>query len=134
MNIGVLLALIVTGLTGMFLLATWLGARGHDGNASQSAGLPQALVFSHVSAAVIVFVAWIFFVVLHTTALAWGGAGVLVAVVTLGLALFRRWVLLRRAPAPTRTPEDEMSVVAVAIHGAFATVTAVLVVLALAQL
>lgn len=134
MNIEVLLALMATGLTGVFLLATWLGMDGHRAASSHAGRLPNALVFSHVSIAIVVFVLWVFFVVLHTSALAWSAAALVVVVVALGLGLFRRWLSQLHDEAATRTAERELPAVAVVVHGAFATATAVLVTLAIVRL
>lgn len=134
MNIGVLLALIATGLTGMFLLATWLGMGGHRPESTHPGQLPNALVFGHVTVAVVIFVLWVFFVVLRTSALAWSAGALVAVVIALGLGLFRRWLAQLRHPAPMPTAERELPVTAVAIHGAFATATALLVLLALLRL
>lgn len=133
MNIAGLLALMTTGLTGMFLLSTWLGMGGHRAETSHPGRLPNALVFSHVGGAIVVFVLWVFFVVLHTSALAWSAAALVVVVGALGLGLFRRWVLQRSEKAPTRTAEHELPAAAVMIHGALAAATAVLVALAVVR-
>lgn len=134
MNIVVLLVLMATGLAGMFLLASWLGADGHRASTSQPGGLPNGIVVGHVGTAIIVFVLWLFFVVLDTTALAWTAAGFFFAASGLGLGLFRRWRLQVRHRQATRTAGDQLSVAAVAIHGALAAATALFMALAITRL
>jgi len=134
LNIGVLLALMATGLTGTFLLATWLGMGGHRAVSSHPGRLPNVLVFSHVSVAAVIFVLWLFYVVLHTSALALGAGALIIVVVALGLGLFRRWLVHLHDHVAPPTAEQELPFVAVVIHGAFATATAVLVVLAIVRL
>ena len=134
MNIGAMLALTATGLTGTFLLATWVGMGGHQRDAANPSRLPNAIVFSHASLASASFVLWLFYVVLQTSALAWTAAAVVVVVIALGVGMFFRWLPQPHHPVATPTAEQELSVAAVAIHGVLATATAVLVVLAIVRI
>ena len=133
MNIGALLAFMATGLSGLFLLATWMGTGGHLRAASRPSRLPNTIVFAHAGLASASFVLWVLYVVLETAALAWLAGGVVVAVITLGVGMFWRWVRQpRRPPVGTATTaEQEFPIVAVAVHGLFALATAVLVALAI---
>ncbi len=133
MNIVALLAVMATGVTGMFLLATWLGMGGHRAT-THPGRLPNALVLGHVGAAVVVFLLWVLFVVSKTAALAVTAAALLLVVVALGLGLLRRWLVQLGDPRAVDTAERELARGAVVVHGAFATITVITAFLAVTRL
>ncbi|HEX4822404.1 MAG TPA: hypothetical protein VFV00_19505 [Acidimicrobiales bacterium] len=134
MTTGALLVMMAAGLSGSFLLATWLGMGGHQRDRANPSRFSDVVVFGHVGFACVAFVLWLFYVVLRTSALAWTAAVVLVVVLALGLGMFVRWLPQPHHGAPYSTAEQGLSVTAVAIHGALAAATAALVVLSVIRI
>jgi hypothetical protein len=140
MILGALIAFMVTGLTGTLLLATWSGMGGHRRDVANPSRIPNPTVFTHVSLAVGAFVLWLFYVVLKVDAFAWITGIAIAFVIALGLRMFVRWLPhAHRGMAPTTSvgaaaADQELSVGAVAVHGVFAAVTALFVVLVLVRI
>src|SRR5262249_43902587 len=88
---------------------------------------------------------WVLYLLIDRPALAWASVGILVAIATLGLTMFARWIPVYRTPYRTPVavggPQDRMlpvkempaegnfPLVIVVAHGTFAVSTLVLVVL-----
>lgn len=124
MNLAALLALMATGLAGIFLLAIVLGLEGH-GPESAANRLPSALIVGHVGAAIVFLGLWILVVTIDARVLVLSAAVVVVLVVALGLWLLRTSLVHRG-----HEPAAELPTAGIVIHGALATVTVILVALA----
>jgi hypothetical protein len=139
-----LAAWIVTAAAGSYLLAGWLAPAGSLRSA-RAAGRPPAIVVSHVALAVAGLGIWIAFVAAGLPVLAWIGLGLIVPAGGLGMAALAAALpepaasaglpgmglppsaRLARTAAPGRAP---MPVIVIALHGALATATILLVLLA----
>jgi hypothetical protein len=140
MRFVALLVWFVTALGGLYMLAVWLienDATRQDKSASR---LPLPVILSHVVLAVSGMVLWVIYLLVDRDELAWASVGILVAIATLGLTMFARWIPVYRTPVAVGGPQEQMPIkeppaegnfplVIVLAHGAFAVSTLVLVVL-----
>ena len=156
-SLAALAGWILTAAAGSFLLAGWLGPGGLRRRA-RAAGVPPAIIVSHFALAVAGLGIWIAFVAADLAVLAWIAVGLLLLIAGLGMATLvtglpeataageRRPAArkLRAAGGPagqssqlatqlagaavTRRPRAPVTVIAA--HGALATVTILLVLLA----
>jgi hypothetical protein len=90
--------------------------------------LPAQVAFGHAGLAGLGLLVWIGYLVTGSDPLAWTGVVLLIAVVLLGLAMFLRWIAVRRTAA--RTAEADFPLVLVYGHGLLAVATLVLGLLA----
>jgi hypothetical protein len=150
MATAALVTWLVTAVLGATMLTMWARAgglraagvgAGAGGTATTAGGreaapggeaapgrtaFPPALVFGHPLLAVAGLVVWIVFLVTGVGLLAWVGFALLLLVVGGGAVLFRRWTGERRPDlAESRLPKP-----VVYLHGVFAVVTLLLVLLA----
>lgn len=146
-------AWLVTVAAGAWLLAGWLVRGGLRRRAPRVAGVPRAVIVAHFTLALAGLGIWIAFLATGTAALAWAAVGVVLAVAGLGMATLAGGLPeMRDAPAAGRAigsgaaePADArvppawataIEVAAgkplarIALHGALAAVTILLVVLA----
>ncbi|HEU5157879.1 MAG TPA: hypothetical protein VFU43_12860 [Streptosporangiaceae bacterium] len=146
MAIAALITWIVTAGGGFILLGQWLQRGGLRQQAGGTTSFKSGLIFGHFLLAAAGLVLWLIYVVTDTEGLAWLSFAVLVVVALLGATMFVRWLGVRRGAATTvsagtGTPsgaaqtgdepaERGLPVPIVALHGAVAVVTAVLVLLA----
>ncbi|MFS4091994.1 hypothetical protein [Streptomyces sp. AF1A] len=133
MDIGALVAWVVTALGGFVLLARWISRGGLRQQQTGGTRFPAPLVFGHFLLAAAGLVVWIVYLATDRGALAWTSFGILVAVALLGFAMFARWVpVYRAAPAGEETTpaERHLPVPVVAAHGVLGAATLVLVLLA----
>ncbi len=139
-----LAAWIVTAAAGSYLLAGWLAPAGSLRSA-RAAGRPPAIVVSHVALAVAGLGICIAFVAAGLPVLAWIALGLIVPAGGLGMAALAAALpepaasaglpgmglppaaRLAQTAAPVRAP---MPVIVIALHGALATATILLVLLA----
>jgi hypothetical protein len=141
-----LVAWIVTGLGGLFLLAIWLIEYDPDYQRAEATRLPISVLCSHVVLALSGLAVWILYLITDEERLAWITVAILLAVVSFGLTMAVRWIGVYRAhrqPAvlmlrqdgrgrPDRlaiAPERHFPVFVVIGHGVFAAITIVLVLL-----
>jgi hypothetical protein len=136
MEWAALISWIVTAGGGFVLLALWLK---HGGLRQREPGrqIRPALILSHFALAATGLVLWIVYLFSDSDALAWIAFAILVAVALLGWTMFAIWFQRRQAraaAAPVSTPgvpaEQHFPVPIVALHGALAVTTVVLVFLA----
>jgi manganese efflux pump family protein len=137
MGIAALVTWLLTALGGSYLLYTWISRGGprRPGGSRFSPGL----IFGHFALAAIGLVVWIVYIVLDADALAWIALVLLVPVALLGFTMLLRWLPTYRARSAatagaTQPPADEPAerhfpVAVVGVHGLFAVVTVVLVLL-----
>jgi hypothetical protein len=141
MDIAALIAWVVTALGGFYMLGTWLSRGGLRQQQSGTSRLPAPVIFGHFALAALGLVAWIAYVILDKSALAWTAFGLLLPVALLGFVMLARWIPVYRSRAtaaagtPGTTAEDTVPaerhfpVAVVLAHGLFAVVTLVLVLL-----
>jgi hypothetical protein len=136
-----LLVWFITALGGLYMLAVWLIENDATRQDSAASRLPLPVIVSHVLLAVSGLVVWVVYLLLDRAALAWASVGILVAIATLGLAMFARWIPVYRAPIAVGGPREQalpikevpaegnFPLFIVVAHGAFAVSTLILVVL-----
>jgi hypothetical protein len=147
MGIAALITWIVTAAVGFTLLSLWLRRGGLRQQATRRTSFPSGLVFGHFLLAAAGLVVWIVYVATDSESLTWVSFAVLVVVAVLGATMFFRWLGVRRASVGAAAPgagaaapgagasteepaEQGFPVAFVAVHGLFAVVTVVLVLLA----
>lgn len=124
---------ILTVLLGLFLLAIWLIEYDPDYQRAAATRLPVPVVVGHVLFAAGGLGLWIGYLVTNDDAFAQGALAVLAAVVTFGLTMAARWLVVRRqGPATAHVavpPERHFPVSVVIGHGILAAATVTLVLL-----
>ena len=150
LRLAALAAWVATTLAGSWLLAGWLvhgGLRRHESRG----GVPRAVIVGHFTLALAGLGVWIAFVVTGTAAVAWVAVGVILSIAGLGMATLAGGLPgtasgepagsspdgpASLGPAAARTAVRETSarvgkpVTLIAVHGALAATTILLVVLA----
>jgi len=138
MELVALFTWIATVLLGLFLLAIWLIEYDPDYQSAAATRLPVPVVVGHVLLAVSGLGLWIVYLITNNDAFAKGALAVLAIVVTLGLTMAARWLVVRRYGPKAASgggivnvavpPERHFPVSVVIGHGllAFTTVTLVL--------
>ena len=144
-----LIVWFVTVLWGLYMLAVWLIESDATRRGSSASRLPLPVILAHVTFALTGLGVWVIYLLLDRPALAWADVGVLGVIVTLGTAMFARWIpVYRMADDRDRVPvgataggtpegrsprdlpaEGSFPLLIVLAHGAFAVSTVVLVVL-----
>jgi hypothetical protein len=136
-----LLVWFITALWGLYMLAVWLIENDATRQGNAASRLPLSVILSHVALAVTGLGVWVAYLLLDRPTLAWAAVGILVAIATLGLAMFARWIPVYRATgddvaglpgvvlAREGPAEGNFPLVVVLAHGTFAVSTVALVVL-----
>ncbi len=137
-GLAALISWLLTAASGGYLLAGWLSHGGMRRQRTSAAGLPPAVILSHFGLAASGLLVWIGYLLTNWTPAAWIAVGMLMPVVGLGIS-----TLLLAAPdsgpaADIQVPaagsaalaRRGMPVVVIAAHGALATLTVLLVLLA----
>jgi manganese efflux pump family protein len=137
-GLAALVSWLLTAASGGYLLAGWLSHGGMRRQRTSTAGLPPAVVLSHVTLAASGLVVWIGYLITSWTPAAWIAVGMLMPVVGLGIST----LLLA---APDAGPDADIRaaaagsaalarrgvpVVMIAAHGVLATLTLLLALLA----
>jgi manganese efflux pump family protein len=124
-------AWLVTAAAGSFLLTGWLAAggrrrRGCLGSVRiRAAGLTKGLIIGHFGLALTGLGIWIGFLGTGVRPLAWVAVGPVILIAGLGMG-----VLAADLPEPGATRRGRLPVTVIAVHGALATTTIMLVLLA----
>jgi hypothetical protein len=132
-----------TAIPGAYMLTAWLTRTGRR-RVIRKPGVPSAVAIGHAGLAITGLVTWIAFTVTDVAALAWADVGLTWVIAGLGMSTLlaaspeQRVITtstqaaalvgageISTAPFPTRAP-----VIVIAVHGALATLTIVLVLLA----
>lgn len=135
-----LLVWFITALWGLYMLAVWLIENDATHQRDSPSRLPLPVILSHMVLALSGLVVWVAYLLLDRPVLAWAAVGILVAIATLGLAMFARWIPVYRGTgdgldqlgavlAREGPPEGNFPLVIVLAHGTFAVSTLVLVLL-----
>jgi hypothetical protein len=137
MRLAALATWLLAALVGGYLLWTWLVNGGWRlGRGERRSRFAPSLIFGHAGLAASGLAVWIAFLFVDLPSLAWVAFAILVAVATLGAAMFGLWLRAghgrsrgRHAYAPRHAAEDHFPPPAVLAHGVFAASSAVLVLL-----
>lgn len=153
MSAAALVSWLLTATLGLYMFTIWLiEDDGQEGGAGYRR-LRAPVVFSHVGLAVIALVIWLVHLYIDLGRLAWVPIALLAVVAVLGVTMFTRWVPVHRlanaqarqlaearvgadgSPLPVLPvtglpPERNFPVTVVALHGIFAVITVVLVLIA----
>lgn len=142
-RLAALAAWLATAIPGAYMLSAWLTRAGRR-RVIRKPGVPSAVPLGHAGLAITGLLVWIAFTVTHTAALAWADVGLTWVIAGLGMATLLAASPEQRAistssgatalvgvtetataPFPTRAP-----VIVIALHGALAMLTILLVLLA----
>ncbi|QFG20686.1 hypothetical protein [Actinomadura sp. WMMB 499] len=123
MEFAALAAWVLAALAGGHLLVTWIV---HGGLGTKVTRFPRLVVAGHPLAAAGGLALWIGHLVTAEAAYAWWAFAALIVVVLQGFLLFTRW-LVGRGGKHARGAEQAFPATAVAVHGAVAVATVVLV-------
>ncbi|MEP7024186.1 MAG: hypothetical protein ABJB47_10370 [Actinomycetota bacterium] len=156
MNVAALTAWLLTAALGLYMFTIWLIEDDGSQDGPGYRRLRAPVVFSHVGLAVTGLVIWLLHLYIDLGRLVWVPVAILVAVAILGVTMFTRWVPVHRlanaqdraesalrvtsggqlkpavpvVPAVVLPPERNFPVTVVALHGVFAVITVILVVIA----
>lgn len=98
-----LLTWVVTALGGLFLLAIWLIEYDPDFQRAAATRLPVPVISGHAMLAIGGLATWVTYLVTGDDQFAWVTLAILAVVVSLGMSMATRWVVVYRSTArPTR--------------------------------
>ena len=129
MEYAALCAWIFAAVAGGYLLVIWVL---HGGRSTKVTRFPILVVAGHPLAAVAGLAIWIAYLATGNAGWAWAAFVALLVVVLQGFMLFTRW-LVGRGGRHARGAEQAFPAAAVAVHGAVAVTTVVLVFLTAIQ-
>jgi len=136
MEWAALIAWVATAGGGFVLLAIWLSRGGMQQGREPGSRIRPLLILSHFLLAAAGLVVWIVYVASDKDALAWIALAMLAVVAILGWTMFAIWYQRRQtrgsvglAVDPGTPAEQHFPVPIVALHGAGAVTTVVLVLL-----
>jgi hypothetical protein len=118
-----LCAWILAAVAGGHLLTIWMT---NGGRSTKVTRFPLLVVVGHPLAAVAGLAVWIAYLVTGNAGYAWAAFGALLVVILQGFMLLTRW-LVGRGGRHARGAEQAFPAAAVAVHGAVAVTTFVLV-------
>ena len=135
MKWAALIAWVVTAGGGFVLLAIWLSRSGMRQEGTPGTKIRPALILSHFLLAATGLVIWIIYLADDKDALAWIAFAILAVVAFLGWTMFAIWYQRRQrgtldagmASAGNSPAEQHFPVSIVALHGALAVTTVLLV-------
>jgi hypothetical protein len=131
-----LIAWLLTAGGGFILLSIWVARGGMQQGREPGSRIRPPLILSHFLLAATGLVLWIIYVFSDADALAWIALALLVVIAILGFTMFGIWWQRRQRAAaiqavdPGTPAEQHFPVPIVALHGALAVTTVVLVFLA----
>jgi len=149
MALVALVAWLCTVSIGLYLLAIWLIEYDREFQSAAATRLPVPVIGTHALLAFGGLAVWALYLITDAQKLAWVAAATLGVVVTLGLMMAARWIGVRRAHDPPQAvavlvggrpgsdgsrvvpvpPERHFPAPVVLVHGIFAGVTILLVLL-----
>ncbi len=94
-----LLTWVVTALGGLFLLAIWLIEYDPDFQRAAATRLPVPVISGHAMLAIGGLAVWVTYLITGNDKFAWATLAILAAVVSLGLIMAARWVVVYRSTA-----------------------------------
>jgi hypothetical protein len=126
LEFAALVAWVLAGIAGLYLLMVWLANEGLKQQATKVTRFPAIIVLGHPLLAVAGLIVWIMYLMTTSVVYAWSAFGTLVVVALLGFVMLTRW-LVGRGGRHARGAEQAFPAVAVAVHGAVAIATFILV-------
>ncbi|MCW2919128.1 MAG: hypothetical protein JWN52_7196 [Actinomycetia bacterium] len=126
MEFAALVAWVLAGIAGLYLLMVWLANEGLKQQATKVTRFPAIIVLGHPLLAVVGLIVWIMYLMTTSVVYAWSAFGTLVVVALLGFVMLTRW-LVGRGGRHARGAEQAFPAVAVAVHGTVAIATFILV-------
>lgn len=91
MGIATLSTWLITAGIGAYMLRSWIAHGGRQRRRAGGGGLPPVVIYGHAGLASTGLAVWIGYLAARLPALAWAGAGLLMPVVGLGLAMVTVW-------------------------------------------
>jgi hypothetical protein len=128
LEFAALVAWVLAGTAGFYLLAVRLANGGLKQQATKVTRFPALLMMGHPLLAVAGLIIWILYLTTTRMVYAWSAFVTLVVVALLGFALLTRW-LVGRGGRHARGAEQAFPAVAVMVHGTVAVATFILVLL-----
>jgi hypothetical protein len=128
LRFAALVAWVLSGIAGFYLLVVWLANGGLKEQATKVTRFPAVVVVGHPLLAVAGLGTWIMYLTTTRVVYAWSAFGTLVAVALLGFVMLTRW-LVGRGGRHARGAEQAFPAVAVMVHGVVAVATFILVLL-----
>lgn len=125
MEIAALVTWVLTAGVGLRLLVRWLADGGSRRPGTKVTRYPTALVFGHTLLALLALAAWVAFLRTESVVYAWSAFASLVPAVLLGFVMLTRW-LTGPGGKHARGTGQGFPAVSVAVHGAVAALTFVL--------
>jgi hypothetical protein len=126
LEFAALVAWVLAGIAGLYLLMVWLANEGLKQQATKVTRFPAIIVLGHPLLAVAGLIVWIMYLMTTSVVYAWSAFGTLVVVALLGFVMLTRW-LVGRGGRHARGAEQAFPAVAVAVHSAVAIATFILV-------
>jgi hypothetical protein len=117
---------VVSAMAGFYLLRSVLANGGLRRQPTKVTRFPAALTVSHPLIGAAGLVMWVCYLLTTQIVYAWTAFGSLVVVALLGFALLTRW-LVGQGGRHARAADQNVPMVAVAVHGGIAIMTFVLV-------
>lgn len=94
-----LLTWVVTVFGGLFLLAIWLIEYDPDIQRAAATRLPVPVISGHATLAICGLATWVTYLITNNDQFAWATLAILAVVVTLGVTMATRWVVVYRSTA-----------------------------------
>ena len=94
-----LLTWVVTALGGLFLIAIWLIEYDPDFQRAAATRLPVPVISGHAMLAICGLATWVTYLITDEDQFAWVTLAILAAVVSLGMTMATRWVVVYRTTA-----------------------------------
>src|SRR6266851_9995128 len=107
MAIAAAIAWVLTGSLGLYMLSTWVARGGLRRQRATGVGVPPAVVFGHVSAALTGLLVWLGFIQTGWDPLAWLGVTLITGTIALGVCTVTLWTpypVVVPQPAPPPEP------------------------------
>ena len=134
MDLFVLIFWLLTAVGGFYMFGVTVRSDNTSSGATES-HLPSVVVFSHMALALAGLAVWAWYMSADDEAIAWGALATLLVVASLGTFMFVRWQKDRRgdeaavARRREELAEQQIPSAVVHMHGAFAAMTILLVLL-----
>jgi hypothetical protein len=128
LEFAALVAWVLAGIAGFYLLAVWLAQGGLRQQATKVTRFPSLIVLGHPLLALAGLIIWIMYLTTTRVVYAWSAFVALVLVSLLGFILLTRW-LVGRGGRHARGAEQAFPTLGVVVHSTVGVVTFILVLL-----
>ena len=96
MSLAALFSWLITAGGGLYLLTIWLIEYDHEFQSGAATRLPVPVISAHALLAITGLALWGYYLLSHSTRLAWAAVALLAVVATLGLIMASRWIVVYR--------------------------------------